>query len=154
LSGANLSGANLSWANLFGADLSGADLSGANLSGANLSEANLYGANLYGADLYGADLSKADLYGANLSEANLYGANLYGANLKETLLEGKPILSFQFERHTAFFCGLDWIKIGCNKLPISQWLEQYVAIGKLNNYSDEQIRRYGDFIKLCALMLK
>ena len=32
---------------------------------------------------------------------------------------------------------------------ISEWIEQYEDIGKKNDYSDEQIKRYGKFIRLC-----
>jgi len=146
--------ANLSGANLSGANLSGANLSGANLSGADPSRANLSGANLYGANLYGANLSGANLYGANLYGANLSGANLSGANLKETLLEGKAILSFQFEKHTAYFMGTDEIVIGCHRHTVNQWLETFESVGKSEGYSDKQIAMYGAFIKQCALVLK
>ncbi len=95
------------------------------------------------------NLSEANLSGADLSGANLYGANLYEANLKKTLLEGKSVLSFQFEKHSAYFYGLDEIVIGCERKTISEWIEQYEDMGKKNDYSDEQIKRYGDFIKMC-----
>jgi hypothetical protein len=155
LYGANLYGADLYGANLYGADLSGANLSGANLSGANLYGANLYGAdlsgaNLYGADLYGANLSGANLSGANLSGANLYGADLSGANLSKTLLENKVILSFIYNKHTAYYFGLNEILIGCHKHSIEHWLENYKTIGKASGYSDIEIEKYGRFIKGCA----
>ena len=91
---------------------------------------------------------------ANLSGANLYGANLYGANLSKTLLEGKAILSFQFEKHTAYFYGTDEIRIGCHVHPINHWLEAYKEIGTNEGYTDKQIEMYGDFIKQCALIFK
>ena len=150
LSRADLYGANLSGAELYGANLYGASLSGADLSRANLSEADLSGADLSRANLSGADLSIANLSGANLYGADLSGANLSWASLKETILEGKSILSFQFERHFAYFCGSDEIVIGCKRNSISEWLEQYEDIGRKNGYSDEQIKRYGDFIKMCS----
>jgi uncharacterized protein YjbI with pentapeptide repeats len=148
--GANLSGANLYRADLSGADLSGADLSGANLSGANLYRADLSGADLYRADLSGADLSGANLYGADLSGANLYRADLSGANLQETILAGKSILSFQFEKHTAYFYGSDEIVIGCERHTVKEWLDRYQEIGKKEGYSEDQILMYGNFIKSCA----
>ena len=96
----------------------------------------------------------ADLSGANLSGADPYGANLSRADLKETILEGKAILSFQFEKHTAYFYGSDEIRIGCHALPINEWLENHSKIGKEEGYSDKQIEMYGNFIKQCALIIK
>ena len=139
----------LQWINNEGKDIR-ADLSYANLSGANLSSANLSSANLSGANLSGANLQKANLSGADLVGADLQRANLSGANLTNTLLEGKVILSFQFEQHPAYFYGLDEIYIGCHQKTINQWLETFEIIGKNANYSKKQIEMYGDFIKQCA----
>ena len=136
-------------ANLYGADLSGADLSRANLYGADLSGANLSGADLSRANLYGANLS-----GANLSGANLYGANLSGANLSKTILEGKAILSFQFEKHTAYFYGTEKLKIGCHTHPIKYWLKNYKQIGLQEKYTPKQVKMYLNFVKHCAKILK
>jgi len=118
------------------------------------SRANLSGANLYGANLSQADLSRANLYGANLSQANLSGANLSRADLSKTLLEGKAILSFQFEKHTAYFYGNDEIRIGCHVKSVAQWLETYQEVGKSEKYTDKQIEMYGNFIKQCAVIFK
>ena len=140
LSGANLYRADLSCVNLYGADLSCVNLSGANLYGADLFCTNLSGANLYG----------ADLSCANLSGANLSGANLYGANLRETLYKDNIIVNFMYQKHTATYLGTDEIRIGCRVYPIKQWVDNFEEIGKKANYSDEQIKRYGKFIKSCA----
>jgi len=93
--------------------------------------------------------SRANLYGADLS-----GANLSGADLSKTLLEGKALLSFQFEQHTAYFYGTDEIRIGCHVKSIGQWLETYVEVGKAERYTDKQIEMYGRFIKQCASLYK
>jgi hypothetical protein len=106
---------------------------------ANLSEANLSGANLSE---------------ANLSEANLSGADLSRANLSKTILEGKSILSFQFQKHPAYFYGADEIVIGCHRRTVSDWLKNFESIGVNESYTPEQITKYGEFIKLCASMLK
>ena len=151
---ANLRGAKLYGANLCGADLRGADLSGAKLYGANLCGADLRGANLCGADLCGANLRGADLRGANLYGANLRGANLYGANLSQTLLENKAVLTFLYNKHTACYFGDGNIQIGCHKKTIAEWLESYKEVGKSNNYTDDEIEKYGKFIKGCANIQK
>lgn len=127
----------------------------ANLSGANLSRAALSGANLSRADLSGAYLSRADLSGANLSGADLSGANLLGADLSgadlsNTILNNKILVTFQFKKHPTFYSGLDEITIGCKKYTIETWLHNYEVFGKNENYSEEEIEKYGKFIKSCA----
>ncbi len=102
-------------------------------------------ANLSGANLYGANL-----YGASLSGANLYGANLYGANLSNTSLQGKTIVSFLAGRHTAYYFGQDEIKIGCHAHSLNYWLQNFEQIGTDNQYTGEQIKKYGRFIKSCV----
>jgi hypothetical protein len=164
LPNANLSRAYLSGANLSGADLAGADLRGTNLSRADLSEANLSGANLSRANLSGADLSGAYLSRANLFGANLFGANLSGANLSGADLSGADLLNaknelgiikspikldFCFNKHTAVYFG-GMIRIGCENYPLSYWLQNYEKIGLKHNYTLEEIKAYGQFIKFCA----
>ena len=155
LSGVNLSGVNLSRADLSRAylsrtNLSGADLSGAVLSGVNLSEANLSEVNLSEANLSGANLSRANLSGANLSGANLSRANLSEANLFQTIYEGRFKWEFQFQKHTAVYFGIDEIRIGCKTYPIQFWVGNFKDIGTEADYSEEQINKYGSFIRICA----
>jgi hypothetical protein len=107
-------------------------------------------ANLTRANLYGADLSGADLSDANLSGADLTRANLSGANLSETIYKDNTIVNFQYQKHTASYLGTDEIRIGCHVYSIKHWLDNFEEIGKKENYSEEQIRRYGKFIKSCA----
>jgi len=146
LSGANLSGADLSGANLYGANLSGANLSGADLSKADLSEANLEGAKLEGANLYGANLYYANLSGANLSEANLYGANLSRA---------KGVALFQYEQHlVAAFNNNRYITIGCKTYRTINWVKNFEKIGKDEDYSNSQLKMYGQFINMINETLK
>ena len=97
-----------------------------------------------------ADLSCANLYRADLSCANLSGANLYGANLRETLYKDNIIVNFMYQKHTATYLGTNEIRIGCHVYPINHWVDNFEEIGKKANYSDEQIKRYGKFIKSCA----
>ena len=158
LSGADLSGANLSKANLYGANLSEANLYGANLSKANLyiaklSEANLSGADLSGADLSGANLSKANLEGANLSEVNLHRAELSYANLSGAILSGailsgaEGITLFRYEKHLAVaFDNNKYIAIGCKQYRTRNWVKNFEKIGKGEDYSNPQIKMYGQFI--------
>jgi len=140
LYGANLSEANLSEAKLSGADLSGADLSGADLAYGDLSKADLSEANLYKADLSEANLYKADLSGANLLGADLYRANLEGA---------KGVTIFQYEQHLAVaFDSNKYIKIGCQTYRTRNWVKNFEKIGKDGDYSNSQIKMYGQFINM------
>ena len=139
LIGANLRGADLTDANLRGVNLSGADLNGADLSGAGLTDANLIGADLSGADLSEADLSGADLSGADLRYADLRGADLRGAI-------GPFIYSDSLPCHSATATA-DQIFIGCVRGDHEDWLENYEEIGRDNDYEDEQIEIYGEWIR-------
>ncbi len=125
------------------------DLRSANLSGANLRGADLSGADLSCADLSYADLSGADLSYANLRSADLSGADLSCANLRSADLSCANLIIFQFQRNQAFYTFDGTLRIGCQVLPIIEWFETFEAIGKQNEYSEEQIQMYGEFIKSC-----
>ena len=122
----------------------------ANLSGADLTRAYLSGADLTRAYLTRADLTRADLTRANLSGADLSGADLTRAYLTSTILENKEMVTFQYKKHLASYTGLDEITIGCHKHPIQYWLDNFESIGKANGYAEEEIAKYGRFIKSCA----
>ena len=140
LSGADLSGGNLRGANLFGANLAGADLSRANLFGANLSEA----------DLSEADLSGANLSGANLSGANLSGANLIGANLAGADLSGaKGIIRISGTRHEVL-STTKGIWVGCMTFDFKTWKDEFKQAGMDNNYTQDQIKEYKEYLELCT----
>ena len=121
------------------ADLSYADLSSADLSSANLSSANLSSANLRYADLSYADLSSANLRYADLSYADLSSADLRYANL----------MVFQFQKSWAYFTFDGTLRIGCECMPITEWILGYQEIGKKHIFTDLQIKMYGSFIKQC-----
>ena len=98
---------------------------------ANLSEANLSMTDLSGANLSGADLSWADLSGANLAGA-----------------DGDFTIGY-FGKHHAIAVG-GYITIGCELRPYDEWLTEYEAIGRENEYSDDEIADYGAWIKLAV----
>ncbi len=136
--------ADLRYADLSSADLSSADLRYADLRSADLSSADLSYANLSSADLSSADLSSADLSYANLRYADLRYADLRSANL----------MFFQFQKHQAFFTLDGTLRIGCIAMPVSEWLLGFQEIGKKNEYTPQQIKAYGNFIKMCAEMME
>ena len=131
---------NLSRANLFGADLSGAGLSRtylskADLSKADLSKADLSGANLFGANLFGANLAGADLFGANLSEADLSGA--------------KGIIRISGTRHEVL-STTKGIWVGCLTFDFKTWKDEFKQAGMDNNYTQDQIKEYKEYLELCT----
>ena len=144
-----LLGADLRGANLWKADLRDTYLLGADLRGANLHSANLRNANLQNTNLGMADLSGADLQGANL-----LGANLRDANLRGTVLENRALLTFQYNKHTAYYFGDGMLQIGCEKHELSKWLAEFENIGKQHGYSSDEIAKYGKFIKGCMNIQK
>ena len=102
-----------------------------------------------------ANLTSADLTGANLHRANLTGANLIRANLQSADLseiKGKEILTFQAGKDFAYSCD-GFIKIGCMEHPIEYWLNNFEEIGKDNDYTENEIRLYGIFIKFISAEL-
>ena len=126
---------------------------GADLYEADLIGADLYGANLYGANLIGADLRWANLREANLREADLRGADLRWANLYEAVGITLPIISISGSLHTLQYMA-GKIKIGCENHALDKWIKDYKEIGKRNNYAPEQIKEYGEYIKMCAKFVK
>lgn len=139
----------LSGANLFGSDLFESDLSRADLRRVNLRGADLRGADLSGADLSGADLRRVNLRSADLRNANLRNANLEGADLRGAFLDHTSgILSFTGGKHLAIGY-MNRIKIGCQDLTITEWLEGFEVIGEAEGYTHSEIKQYGNFIKMC-----
>lgn len=97
-------------------------------------------------------LFRANLRGANLREANLREVDLYGADLRGADLQDcNGILSFICGQHLGvYFKHKDthYFKIGCITNTSDWWLKSYERVGRLNDYSEESIRLYGEIIKL------
>jgi hypothetical protein len=157
LEGAYLRGAYLEGAYLEGAILRGAYLEGAILRGAYLRGANLEGAYLEGAYLEGAILEGAYLRGAYLEGAYLEGAYLEGAYLRGAYLEGASGLLSNgtiplqiLATHHAIIVRTDgYLTIGCEHHPLVWWEEHYKAVGRRENYTDDQVAEYADHIATC-----
>ena len=131
-----------------------ADLRSADLSYANLSSADLRYADLRSADLSSANLRSADLRYADLSYADLSYANLSYADLSYADLRYADLMTFQFQKHTAYFTFDGSLRIGCEVMSIADWSAMYEGVGQAQGYTPEQIAAYGGFIKLCLEMFK
>jgi len=112
---------------------------------ANLRCANLRCADLRCADLRGADLVCANLTGADLTGADLRGANLTGAKQRLIHIKGS--------QHAIYAIDND-IRIGCQRHSLAEWLEIYPDLGVKNNYTLDQIREYGIYLKSIQEILK
>lgn len=124
------------------------NLSRADLFRVNLSKGNLYRVKLSGATLVEADLSGASLFGVDLSKANLQGADLTGADLSEA----KGVLGFYLGKDFGY-CWVNSrkqkiVKIGCEEKPLKYWLKKYKALGEKHKYSKEEVKLYGQMLKL------
>ncbi len=134
----SLQDAYLQDAYLQGADLQGAYLRWADLQGANLRDADLRDADLRWADLQGANLRDADLQGANLRDADLQGANLAQCKQYIAVIRGS--------RHSIVVIDDD-IRIGCQRMTLAEWLEQFEVVGRAAEYTEPQIAEYGIYLK-------
>jgi hypothetical protein len=138
LQGANLRDADLRWADLRDADLRWADLRDADLRCANLRCANLQGANLQGANLRDANLRDADLQGANLRDADLRWVDLAQCKQYIAVIRGS--------RHSIVVIDDD-IRIGCQRMTLAEWLEQFEAVGRAAEYTEPEIAEYGIYLR-------
>ena len=136
-------------------EIEGDSLSNANLRDANLGYANLINANLGYANLSGADLRSANLSGANLRGANLSGANLSGANLRSADLRSADQRVFRIDgsRHQITAIDDD-VRIGCMRMSLADWLEQFETVGSREGYSPVEIAEYEAHLKHLVAVLK
>jgi len=94
----------------------------------------------------GLILEETNLEGANLERVSLIGANTYK-------VVGKRILTFTAGKHFAHYCD-GHIKIDRTNLKVRSWLSEYRDICNDYGYSEEEIKLYGNFIKMCAKLNK
>ena len=91
--------------------------------------------------------------GGNLKDAVIKAieenADLHYADLRHADLRHVDLITFQFQRHHAFYTFDGTLRIGCIVLPISEWVDTFEQIGLHEQYTDEQIDMYGHFINIC-----
>jgi hypothetical protein len=46
------------------------------------------------------------------------------------------------------------IAIGCENHTIDKWLKDYKKIGEAHGYTEEQIKEYYQYIKICSAIAK
>ena len=97
--------------------------------------------------------NRADLTGANLRGANLTGANLTGADLTSvdltvadlTSVDLRGLIEINGSKHRLQYYN-NQLRVGCYKYPLAYWLIMYDTIGKENNYTEEEIKEYKDYM--------
>jgi hypothetical protein len=148
----NLKLAKFVGANLYGARLCFTKCQHVDFVKAHLGKSSGFKANFYGSKFNDANLKGASLFKANLEWADFEGTNLECTDLDKTRLEGAKLkyLRIGGSKHTVTAYA-DQIGIGCYIRSFKWWLENYEEVGKKEKYSPEQIKEYGNKIKMIAV---
>ena len=106
-------------------------------------------------EIEGDSLINANLRGANLRGANLSGANLSGANLRSADLRSADQRVFRIDgsRHQITAIDDD-VRIGCMRMSLADWLEQFETVGSREGYSPVEIAEYEAHLKHLVAVLK
>lgn len=170
MSNANLSGVDLSKsyfglslffnvnftnANLAGVNFTNAKLQNVNFTNAKLKQADFTDANLTGSNFTGANLIEAYFNRSNLTEVNFTDANLLGTSFVSTDMSfTKGIVTFSFNKHVAVFDMQGLINIDYISKTVNWWEKNYKQLGVLHNYSEQEMKVYNSFVKMCSQMMK
>jgi len=171
-SGANFREADCSYADFRGAKCKEADCIYTNFRGANCSRADFREANcrdavccdadFRGANCNGADFRGADCRGTDFREAEFCLANCRGADFREAKIEisqlyladcvnamlDHPLIKIHGSRD--LFCYYNgWVKIGCERHTIEEWLNHGPFT---NEYNKEQQKEYMGYIRMIGKM--
>ena len=79
-------------------------------------------------------------------------ADLHNSNLRNADLRYADLLTFLYNRDTAYYQFDGMIRIGCKYFKTAYWVENFEKIGKENNYSELEILVYGQFIIMCDML--
>ena len=88
------------------------------------------------------------------------GASIgHGASIgnRASIGHGASIVKTLFitgSKHSVNWYGTGVIHIGCHKKEISWWLENYRDMGKKEDYTEEQISEYYQYISICQQLQK
>ena len=74
------------------------------------------------------------------------GADFRGADLRGAV--GKFAVG-KFGRHQGVAVG-GYISIGCERHTFDHWLKNFEKIGESNDYSEQEIAMYGQWIKMAV----
>jgi hypothetical protein len=69
-----------------------------------------------------------------------------------TVGDGVKAKCIQFigSKHNVYYWGEDKIEIGCHQHEIDYWLQKYARIGKIENYTEQEIEEYGRYITIIS----
>ncbi len=89
-------------------------------------------------------------YGASIGDRARIGDGASIGN-RASIGDGASIVKTIFitgTRHTLTYYS-DIIHIGCKKMTVKEWLENFESVGKAEDYSPKEIKEYGEYIALC-----
>jgi hypothetical protein len=59
-------------------------------------------------------------------------------------------IQFIGSNHNVYYWGEDKIEIGCYQHEMDYWLQNYASIGKIENYTEQEIEEYGRYITIIS----
>ena len=112
--------------------------------------ASIWGGVIRGGEIWGGVIRGGVIRGGEIRGGVIRGGVIWGGVYKKTLMQ------IQGSRHFCYATPTDAGKIelgiGCCIYPISEWKEKYIAIGKMDGYTDLEIEEYGHYIALYEKM--
>lgn len=85
--------------------------------------------------------------GSNLRGSDLSGSNLSGSNLSNARGITPKVLQIIGSAHLVIVRDYGMVTIGCHHKPLAWWEENYEAVGRKEEYTEEQITEYARHIK-------
>jgi hypothetical protein len=151
-SGFNFEGADLTKVRFVKCDFSRANFNRVTLSKVHLTHSRFWSTTFKGANLIGTVLYQSDFRGADFRGALFHQVDLRKSLWADVVDPPFPIYNFSLGRHLAVATP-EYLAIGCVRYTWGAWLKSFKKIGRENDYSEEEIERYGKVIRLYAKLL-
>lgn len=105
-----------------------------------------------GGDFYGGSFLGGSFLGGTFKSGYFHAGVFHAGDFCGGTFKGgewrKSPLSIKGTKHLVVKVEDDFLCIGCEKRPISEWLENYEKIGRENEYSNEEILEYKEYIDI------
>ena len=102
----------------------------------------------HGGWFWGGEFRGGEFCGGEFRGGVLHGGVFRGGEFRD----GWLILQIQGSKHFVNIPDGMNIKIGCHEHDVEYWLANFERIGRIEGYSDEQIKEYKMYIDLAATM--
>jgi hypothetical protein len=119
-----------------------------------------YDGEFRGGEFRGGVFYDGEFYGGVFRGGWFYDGEFRGGEFRGGVFRGGVfrsgwlILQIQGSRHFVNIPDGENIKIGCQEHPPKKWLSEFESIGKNNEYSENEIIEYKDYIELAAAMIE